>query len=160
MTYVIILNSFFFLYIVSFFKSPITSCYSCLQSSVFFYKKGFFKFGLLLIFIIAWSFTFGETLYAMETDWKDMIEYWQDQIHSIDSDMQEANLNRPDSELTPEELAYKQEALEAKKELLDNRRDAMKEYSKAKGESESTNLSTAGQKRLNVDNTFEGPSKK
>ena len=160
-TYEFILN-FLFLYIASFFKSPITSYGYCLQSNVFFFttKKGFFNFGLLLIFIIAYNFTFGETIYAMESDLKDSVEYWQDQIYSIDSDIQEANLNRPDSELTPKELAIKQEALEGKKEAIENRRHYMQEYSKAKKESGSTNLSTAGQKRLNEDNTFEGPSKK
>jgi hypothetical protein len=43
-------------------------------------------------------------------------------------EMQDANLNRDDSELTPQELVAKQEALEIKKELEDNRRDAMKKF--------------------------------
>jgi hypothetical protein len=70
--------------------------------------------------------------------------------------MADANLNRDDSELTPQELADKQEALEAKKELEANRRDAIREYIKAKGQSENTETSL----KRSAPGSLEGPSKK
>jgi len=104
---------------------------------------------------------FAETAYAEDNlnNIKEMLEYWQDQIYSIDKDIQDANLNRDDSELTPQELADKREALEAKRELEANRREAIREYSKAKVQDEGLDSGQASLKRP-ANSSLEGPSKK
>jgi len=104
---------------------------------------------------------FAETAYAEDNlnNIKEMLEYWQDQIYSIDKDIQDANLNRDDSELTPQELADKREALEAKRELEANRREAIREYSKAKVQDEGLDSGQASLKRP-ANSNLEGPSKK
>lgn len=122
--------------------------------------KEFLKFALLFLIFVVLQIIFGETAYAASVEEvKDLLEYWQDQIYTIDCEMQDANLNRADSELTAEELAAKKEALEAKKELQANRREALRDYSKLKDQSESSGSQSIGQKRPQ-DNFGEGPSKK
>jgi len=102
-----------------------------------------------------------ETVYAEDNlnNIKEMLEYWQDQIYSIDKDIQDANLNRDDSELTPQELADKREAFEAKRELEANRREAIREYSQAKTQEGGLDSGQASLKR-SANSYLEGPSKK
>jgi hypothetical protein len=73
--------------------------------------------------------------------------------------MQDANLNRNDSELTPQELADKREALEAKRELEANRREAIREYSQARTQEGSADSGQVNLKRP-ANNSLEGPSKR
>lgn len=117
---------------------------------------------LFLILSILYAFSFA-TVYINIPDLpdleqlKEMIEYWQDQVYSIDADMKDDGLDKDDNDLTPEQIAKKQVDLEARKESEANRKDAMKKYSEAKGGNDSSGA--AGQKR-SADNSEQGPSKR
>ena len=119
-------------------------------------------FCLFLIILCLYTFDFSRVYINLGDlpdleQLKEMVEYWQDQIYSIDADMKDDGLDKDDKDLTPEQKAQKEQDLEARKETEANRKDAMKKYSEAKGGKDSS--TAAGQKR-SADELEQGPSKK
>lgn len=90
---------------------------------------------------------------------REAVEYWQNQIFSIDQSMQEDGLYKDDKDLTPEQRTLKQADIEARKECEANRKGAMKDYSEAGSKGGNNSSSMAGQKR-SANNYEAGPSKK
>lgn len=134
--------------------------YHCLESN--FLDSNFFKkisgFLLYLLFYICFTACFGTVAHAAAPEdilehLKNMIESFQNEISSIDAEMEEAGLNKDNSELTPEQLENKQKYQEARKESVEDRNLYTKDYSEAKAESQPQNA--AGEKRQH-DNLGEG----
>ena len=105
-----------------------------------------------------------DVVYAASPDnlahFKDMIEYYQDQIHSIDETIKQYGLDKNDTELSADQLQDKSECLEAKNESEINRKHYMKEYSEAKSRSESSNDSINPSNKRQHNDPGVGPSKR
>ena len=98
----------------------------------------------IIIFVLLWLIVIYFTMsphYAMTPDPED-INYWKDQVYSIQNIIHENRLNRPDSELTAKELEHKKNLMAALKESIANvnedvKRSNTQEWSSLKRTSDS-----------------------
>lgn len=117
-----------------------------------------YKLLLLFLSTFSWSILYMDIPDLPDlNDLREMVEYWQDQIFSIDEGIKEDGLDKDNQDLTPKQITDKQAALEAKKESIANRKNAMKDYSEAKARNDSSGLSV---KKRPTDSSEKGPSKK
>lgn len=91
-------------------------------------------------------------------DIKELIDYWQGQVETLEDCMQKDGLNTENENLTPEQIELKEKDLEALKETKIARKEAIKKLSEAVPNSQNSS-SVVGQKRP-ANSSEANPSKK